>query len=272
VESIECDLEELGPVELVLVSSRYSEHYRIWKQLLERYHYLGAGPLCGAQLRYLIKSSGAGSERWLSVRPPGVWTVGIGGSGGVKWLAGKICTEWSTRAVFNSSDGEGSLFGFTRSGPGGWTDTKGIGTSGMVTNRCYWRVLSSGSVFRDLLSGGELAGGGPERRTRTAGSAASSCRRTQAGFSLSTGQKVPRKIVRSSQAQRLFHRPALLRPRPAAAGLGRRRIGRFAAAGQRLRRRAMELARDFCSSSACSPPAAAGPRPRRRIVFSTIAR
>ena len=55
VSPIECSLEELGPVELVLVGSRYSEPYRIWKGLLERYHYLGAGPLCGAQLRYLVK-------------------------------------------------------------------------------------------------------------------------------------------------------------------------------------------------------------------------
>jgi hypothetical protein len=61
VQAIECGLEQLGPVELVLVGSRYSRHYRIWKGLLEGYHYLGAGPLCGAQLRYLI-----GCERgWL---------------------------------------------------------------------------------------------------------------------------------------------------------------------------------------------------------------
>ena len=48
-------LEELGPIQLVLVGSRQSQNYRVWKGLLETYHYLGAGPLCGAQLRYLIQ-------------------------------------------------------------------------------------------------------------------------------------------------------------------------------------------------------------------------
>jgi hypothetical protein len=47
-------LAELGPVEIVLINSRYSKLSRQWHQLLDRYHYLGAGPLCGAQLRYLI--------------------------------------------------------------------------------------------------------------------------------------------------------------------------------------------------------------------------
>ena len=55
VQAIECALEELGLVELMLVGSRYSQRYRIWKGLLERYHPLGAGPLCGPQLRYLIR-------------------------------------------------------------------------------------------------------------------------------------------------------------------------------------------------------------------------
>ena len=54
VRPIDCTLEELGPIEVVLVGSRSSRQYRIWKALLEQYHYLGAGPLCGAQLRYLV--------------------------------------------------------------------------------------------------------------------------------------------------------------------------------------------------------------------------
>lgn len=50
-------LTELGEIEIVPVSSRYCKEYRIWKELLERYHYLGNGSLCGAQIRYVIKSS-----------------------------------------------------------------------------------------------------------------------------------------------------------------------------------------------------------------------
>jgi Domain of unknown function (DUF4338)/Transposase DNA-binding len=55
IQPIACSLEDLGPIQLVLVGSRHSESYRRWKGLLETYHYLGAGPLCGAQLRYLIE-------------------------------------------------------------------------------------------------------------------------------------------------------------------------------------------------------------------------
>lgn len=50
-------LAELGPVELVLVPSRWSRDYRQWRGLLQTHHYLGAGPLCGHQLRSLIQSA-----------------------------------------------------------------------------------------------------------------------------------------------------------------------------------------------------------------------
>ena len=56
VAPLECSLEELGTVELVLVGAPGTKNFRIWKGLLNRYHYLGAGPLFGAQLRYLIGS------------------------------------------------------------------------------------------------------------------------------------------------------------------------------------------------------------------------
>ncbi len=56
IESICCDLNQLGGVELVRVGSRRSKDSRVWNALMDRFHYLGAGPLCGAQMRYLIKS------------------------------------------------------------------------------------------------------------------------------------------------------------------------------------------------------------------------
>lgn len=61
-EPIECRLSELGRVELVRVKSADSEASRLWNEWMERYHYLGRGPLCGAQLRYLIRS---GQGQWL---------------------------------------------------------------------------------------------------------------------------------------------------------------------------------------------------------------
>jgi hypothetical protein len=56
---IKGDIAVLGGVDLVLVGSRDSKISRQWNVLMETYHYLGSGPLCGAQLRYLI-----GSERY----------------------------------------------------------------------------------------------------------------------------------------------------------------------------------------------------------------
>lgn len=55
-----CSLRQLGEVELEQISSRYSKASRLWKALMDTYHYLGAGPLCGAQMRYLIRSSSHG--------------------------------------------------------------------------------------------------------------------------------------------------------------------------------------------------------------------
>ncbi|MCX5878593.1 MAG: IS4 family transposase [Deltaproteobacteria bacterium] len=50
-------LSKLGKVSVDPITSRYSRESKIWFSLLDRYHYLGSGPLCGAQIRYLVKSS-----------------------------------------------------------------------------------------------------------------------------------------------------------------------------------------------------------------------
>ena len=55
-----CELRELGNIEIIHVTTRSQS--RIWRSMLESYHYLGSGPLCGAQLRYLIRSEHYG---WL---------------------------------------------------------------------------------------------------------------------------------------------------------------------------------------------------------------
>ncbi len=57
VDSLRCRLEALGEINLVLVESKNRPLSRLWNALMETYHYLGAGPLCGAQVRYLIESS-----------------------------------------------------------------------------------------------------------------------------------------------------------------------------------------------------------------------
>jgi hypothetical protein len=54
--SLNCTLADLGEIEVHPVSSRYAKESKIWTALLNRYHYLKSGPLCGAQIRYLVKS------------------------------------------------------------------------------------------------------------------------------------------------------------------------------------------------------------------------
>lgn len=53
-------LEELGTLELVAVEGR--ELSALYQAMMQRYHPLGGGPLCGAQQRYLIRSARVG---WL---------------------------------------------------------------------------------------------------------------------------------------------------------------------------------------------------------------
>jgi hypothetical protein len=57
VATIRGELTELGEIDIVPVASRYSELSRVWNGLLETYHYLGRGPLCGAQIRYVVRSA-----------------------------------------------------------------------------------------------------------------------------------------------------------------------------------------------------------------------
>src|SRR3989442_4965256 len=53
-------LAKVQPVELIRVGSADSEASGIWKKLMDGDHPLGSGPLCGAQMRYLIRSECCG--------------------------------------------------------------------------------------------------------------------------------------------------------------------------------------------------------------------
>lgn len=54
--AIQCSLSELGDITLVLINGSNTKASRQWNELMNQHHYLGSGPLCGAQLRYLIHS------------------------------------------------------------------------------------------------------------------------------------------------------------------------------------------------------------------------
>jgi hypothetical protein len=55
-------LKEFQPVELIRIDRAETPESRLWKDLMDRHHYLGSGPLCGAQIRYLVRS---GKQEWL---------------------------------------------------------------------------------------------------------------------------------------------------------------------------------------------------------------
>jgi hypothetical protein len=57
VAQMQCALAELGSITVEPITSRYSKESKVWFALLDQYHYLGSGPLCGAQIRYIVKSS-----------------------------------------------------------------------------------------------------------------------------------------------------------------------------------------------------------------------
>jgi len=54
IAEVSCSLKTLGQIEIIRVKS--SRHSVIWRSMMDNYHYLKSGPLCGAQLRYLIRS------------------------------------------------------------------------------------------------------------------------------------------------------------------------------------------------------------------------
>jgi hypothetical protein len=58
LSSFEGALEGLGPIELTLIGSRYSQDHQLCQHLLDTYHYLGSGRHFGDQLRYLISTPG----------------------------------------------------------------------------------------------------------------------------------------------------------------------------------------------------------------------
>ena len=66
---IETKLTELGRVWLVPVDSGQAELSSTWRAMMQAHHPLGAGPLCGAQLRYLV-ACGAGFVGGLSFSAP----------------------------------------------------------------------------------------------------------------------------------------------------------------------------------------------------------
>ena len=71
---IETSLSKLGDIELVVVSADRALSGQ-WRSMMQAHHPLGDGPLCGAQLRYLIRSA-QGVVGGLSFSAP-AWRLGV---------------------------------------------------------------------------------------------------------------------------------------------------------------------------------------------------
>lgn len=91
-------LADLGGVELRVVRGSTAES-RTWNALMQRHHPLGSGPLCGAQLRYLIVSRRLGAVGGLAVSAP-AWRLAardgwLGWSDAVRAanLSGIVCNS-----------------------------------------------------------------------------------------------------------------------------------------------------------------------------------
>lgn len=56
IATVNCTLSELDNIIVEPVSSRYCRDSKVWFTLMDQYHYLGSTGLCGAQIRYVIKS------------------------------------------------------------------------------------------------------------------------------------------------------------------------------------------------------------------------
>jgi hypothetical protein len=67
-------LQRLGDVDLVVVNGNRA-YSRVWRAMMKAHHPLGDGPLCGAQLRYLIRSE----QGWLGGLSfsSAAWRVGV---------------------------------------------------------------------------------------------------------------------------------------------------------------------------------------------------
>jgi hypothetical protein len=73
----EASLEALQPLSLLRIEQADCSASRLWNRMMERYHYLGAGPLCGAQMRYAVHSR------------QGEWLGGLAFSGAAWQLAAR---------------------------------------------------------------------------------------------------------------------------------------------------------------------------------------
>ena len=77
--AVACSLTDVGAVEIVRVTSRHRS--ALWRGMMDAHQYLKSGPLCGAQLRYRVRSERDG------------WIGGLSYSRGARALCGHLLSR-----------------------------------------------------------------------------------------------------------------------------------------------------------------------------------
>ena len=95
---VECKASECEPLELVMVDGK--EESRLWREQVERYHYLGCPVPFGANLRYWVRNRNRELGVCFGHRLPGRCRLGTPGSAGMMSSDSVTFNRSSTTAAF----------------------------------------------------------------------------------------------------------------------------------------------------------------------------
>ena len=245
-----CDLEG---VELRVVVGSTSES-RHWNGLMQAWHPQGSGPLCGAQLRYLIVSRRLGVIGGLSVSAP-AWRLSarddwLGWSDGKRGeqLSGIVCNSrfLIVPGVVVKNLASHVLGLLSRRIVADWHSRYGIAPWLMET---YVEVPRSGTVYRaaNWIEVGLTAGRG---------------RQDDAHACAVPAKRVFLRVLDAAALKRLCGK------RPAAvAGWVHREFGAARLGDRRLERRLLEIAAAFAAQPTAAIPQACGSWPATKAAY-----
>ena len=253
-------LRELGAVELVPITKRCRDEARVWRALMQRYHPLGEGPLCGAQLRYLIRSARHG---WLGglAFSAAAWRVGardryIGWSEGARreHLAEVVCNSRfviipQVRVPHLASH----VLGQARRGlRGDWRERYGYEPVLMETYVERGRYRGTSYQAANWRWVGATAGRGRQDRAHLA--------------TVAVKDVYVYPLVRNWQG-RLCAEPVLAPVRIEAGDWAEEEFGRVSLGDQRLERRVLTVARDLYARPQAQIPQACQTQARTKAAY-----
>lgn len=253
---VESNLSALGPIQLHRVER--PEQSRLWRALLQAHHPLGAGPLCGAQLRYLVHSA-AGYVGALSFSAP-AWRLAARD----RWIGWDEPTRAArlSRIVNNSrflilpTVKVPNLASHVLSQAAARLITDWLahyGVAPLLLETFVDPAHHRGTCYRaaNWLELGMTAGRGRQDRERLAAAAPKTL------FVLP---------LHRDWRRQLLHDAPVRTPRPAA-DWAEEEFGRAPLPDARLRRRLLGLARDFFARPSANLPQACGSRARTKAAY-----